>query len=60
MEALDQYVVVVGNPIDGIMIYGYPFITGEEASEWAELHIRTEPYWVTRLVSPGSLEKLVG
>jgi len=37
-------VVVAGNPIDGIKLYG-PFHNGPEAVEWADFHM-SESFWV--------------
>ncbi len=45
-----QFVIITGNPIDGITIYG-PFFSPEEAIEWAEEN-RGEIWWMTQLEHP--------
>lgn len=47
------HVVLVGDPVDGIFIYG-PFMCPEDAIDWAE-HDRcskTETWWVTEIHEP--------
>ena len=56
-----MHVVVVGNPFDGMTIYG-PFATGDEANEWANSNDKTDldnvDWWVLRLESPVCDEQL--
>ena len=42
---MDSHVVIVGNPVDGIRIYG-PFETFNDAHNWAD---GTDEYWITEL-----------
>ena len=50
-----MHVVVVGDPFDGMSIYG-PFPTGDEANDWAQCNGKTDledvDWWVVRLESP--------
>lgn len=48
---MDMYVLLVGNPVDGIAVFG-PFNNGEEANEWADDHLRNEEWWAVALNSP--------
>lgn len=41
-------VLIVGDPIDGITLYG-PFSNGERAVEYAEQRFRSETWWATEL-----------
>lgn len=47
----NEYVVVSGNPFDGLTIYG-SFSCVEEAIEWADLDLRDEPWWIVKVQSP--------
>lgn len=45
-----MYVILCGNPVDGLSVYG-PFHTSEEANEWADRELRNaDSWWVTDLV----------
>ena len=46
-----QYVVISGNPVDGIVLHG-PFIDGEQANGWADEHLNNASWWVTTLEDP--------
>lgn len=43
-----MYVILCGNPVDGIQVHG-PFYISDEAHEWAEIALKNETWWVTDL-----------
>ena len=44
-----MYVILCGNPVDGIQVYG-PFGRSEGANDWAECNLKNaDPWWVTDL-----------
>lgn len=45
------YVVMVGNPVDGISLFG-AFDDVEAANQWAEDTIKNETWWVVRINAP--------
>lgn len=45
----DQYVLVTGDPIDGLSFHG-PFDDSEEAMKYAETHHGDEMCWVATLL----------
>lgn len=45
------WVVVVGNPFDGIRLIG-PFEDGNDANEWADENCDTEDWWVVNIIDP--------
>ena len=47
---MNTYVIVVGNPIDGINLIG-PFTDVDEPNEYAERHVRDE-WWVVEVRQP--------
>jgi hypothetical protein len=50
--ASPPYVVLCGNPIDGLTFYG-PFPSGAAATEWAERALdNAGDWWVSELVGP--------
>lgn len=51
---MGMHVLCVGNPFDGIRIYG-PFATGEEANEFADEQ-KLGDWWAVPLLSPSELE----
>ena len=47
----NNFCVIIGDPIDGITVYG-PFLSGVDAMEWAEQFVSgTQNWWVTELHS---------
>lgn len=44
-------VIVLGNPFDGLRIFG-PFATGEEAHEWADTNATGEDWWCVAVDAP--------
>lgn len=46
----EQYVLVVGNPVDGLCFMG-PFNTAEDASQFGENNVDAEEFWVAALCS---------
>ena len=44
----NSHVVIVGNPVDGISIFG-PFDSFDEAHNWA---IGIHEYWITSMEAP--------
>lgn len=51
---MGMHVVIVGNPVDGVEIFG-PFKTGDEATEWGDSHADVGKYrdwWVVPLTAP--------
>lgn len=54
---MDKYVIVIGNPIDGITIYG-PFENMEEAHEWAENN--SDEWWCSYLYEPKAPVQMTG
>jgi hypothetical protein len=46
-----KYVIILGNPVDGIVIFG-PFDGPLEAVNWAEMQMRGNTWWVTELKEP--------
>lgn len=52
----NQFCVIIGDPIDGVTIYG-PFLSSEDAIEWAEQFVSgTQNWWVTQLHSDITME----
>ena len=48
----EQYVIVIGNPVDGIKLQG-PFTSQEEAIAFAEEELAVvDSWWVTKLYAP--------
>jgi len=45
---METFVVITGNPVDGLDIYG-PFATAEEANNWADCEQAGEDWWVAPL-----------
>lgn len=42
----EQFLVVVGNPVDGVSFFG-PFASADEASTWCECGgVRDSEWWV--------------
>ena len=50
-----MYVILCGNPVDGIQVHG-PFPSSDEAHEWAECGLKGESWWVTELHSEQNAE----
>jgi hypothetical protein len=50
MNGMGMHVVLVGNPVDGLTIYG-PFTTGEDANDWADSNVKNEDWWAAPLAS---------
>jgi hypothetical protein len=48
-----MHVVLVGNPLDGIAVFG-PFNTYDEALDWAEGNANDGEWWITKLCLAGS------
>ena len=49
-ELMGMHVVLVGNPVDGVEVFG-PFKTGDDAVEWASAYCRDDrDWWVARLL----------
>jgi hypothetical protein len=49
---MNNWAVVIGNPIDGITVYG-PFETLEDACSWGETITSSDgDWWPTSLVDP--------
>ena len=46
-----MFVIIVGNPCDGMSFYG-PFEDGNEANEYADERFSKEDWWVARLEAP--------
>lgn len=46
-------VVAIGNPFDGIVMYG-PFDTTDDANEWADHEVSNDTWWVMSLMDPAS------
>lgn len=44
-------VVMVGSPVDGVTLTG-PFDTVSDASEWAEVEVPNETWWVVEVEKP--------
>lgn len=44
-----MYVILCGNPADGIQVHG-PFLSSDEACEWADTALKNETWWVTDLI----------
>lgn len=54
---MNQFVIIIGNPIDGITIHG-PFDDIEEAHEWAEEN--SDEWWCAMLYIPQSSVRKTG
>lgn len=54
---MNHFVVVVGNPVDGISIHG-PFDSIDEAHEWAEEN--SNEWWCALLYMPQSSVRRTG
>lgn len=54
---MDQFVLVVGNPIDGVTLTG-PFDDAEAASWWAEHNFPNDTWWVASMACPPPEETL--
>lgn len=48
---MGMHVVLVGNPLEGVQVYG-PFATGLEAAEWARSEFSGEDWWTAMLYAP--------
>ena len=51
---MGMHIVVVGNPIDGVKVYG-PFKTAAHADDWATCHVDVgtlADWWIAPLHSP--------
>ena len=48
---MPEYVLVIGNPVDGVRIVG-PFPDPEDVDEYAETHERNEEWWMVTLELP--------
>lgn len=44
----EKIVVIVGNPLDGVQVFG-PFNSWNDAHNWAD---GVNEYWITRLENP--------
>lgn len=44
-------ILVIGNPVDGIIFIG-PFDDGEEAVEYAEVHHKNDEWWMAPIDTP--------
>ena len=44
----ESVVVIVGNPLDGVQVFG-PFNTWNDAHNWAD---NLPEYWITRMENP--------
>ena len=47
----DAYVVITGNPVDGLFFYG-PFDSYDEATAYAERNHDGDDWWATKLQQP--------
>lgn len=47
------FIVAVGNPFDGISVFG-PFDDAVEANEWADAKIKNVDWWVMATLDPDS------
>lgn len=47
-----DYIIIIGNPIDGISALIGPFDSNEKAFEYAEIHLNNETWYITPLESP--------
>ena len=45
---MDSWIVVIGNPMDGLSMFG-PFLSEESAIEFAEIENGGQEWWVTKL-----------
>ncbi len=54
-----MYVIVVGNPFDGMNIIG-PFDDAEFAGDYAQMLHRNEDWWVMKLTVPETEEENKG
>lgn len=50
-----QYVVLVGNPLDGTSVYG-PFNDANDAGDWAGDEMRNETWWTVSVLAPTNYE----
>lgn len=46
-----MFVVLVGNPIDGMTIHG-PFEDGNEAGDWAQSEFQDDTWWIVEVKKP--------
>lgn len=46
-----MHILMVGNPLDGVQIYG-PFDDEAEALAYGERYFRNDTWWVPRLIEP--------
>lgn len=44
----NQYVLLIGNPVDGVSIVG-PFVDTENATEHAEARFKNSEWWIAVL-----------
>jgi hypothetical protein len=51
-----MYVVVTGNPFDGLSLWG-PFNDANEAGDWASIEMDGETWWVMA-INPTEAEEL--
>ncbi|KKM60573.1 hypothetical protein LCGC14_1540590 [marine sediment metagenome] len=50
-----MYVLVVGNPFDGLGLLG-PFEDPDEACEWALTELKYDTWWVMEVTLPGFVD----
>jgi len=49
---MGMFAVAVGNPFDGISLFG-PFSTGGDADKWAEGQHLQDNWWIININHPG-------
>lgn len=52
---LGMHVVLMGNPVDGLKVFG-PFKTPDDAVRWAGEEI-DDTWWIAPLAAPDSVEE---
>lgn len=50
-EKKDIYVVIGGNPFDGMSVFG-PFGDAEEGNEWAQDELKRDTWWTMKVEEP--------
>jgi len=48
-----SYIVITGNPVDGLFFYG-PFLDANDAGDWAEREHDGQEWWTAHLSAPGT------
>jgi hypothetical protein len=55
MSDTPKFVLLIGNPIDGLVAVG-PFVNKQGAIDWGEHHHSETEWWATALIAPADIK----